>query len=77
MNNHENRIIELLNEIKASIKNKVSDGWLSVSDVCKYSSTSASTIYRAEKSGALKASRQTGRLLFRVSDVDRWLNGIK
>ena len=69
------RTIELLNEIKALIQNEVPDRWLTIREVCQYSRMSDSSVRRAEKSGALKASRQTGRLLFRVSNVDRWLNG--
>jgi len=36
---------------------------------------SESTIRRAVKRGTLKASQSTGKLLFKVSSVDRWLNG--
>ena len=69
------RTIELLNEIKGLIQNKVSDRWLSIREVCEYASISESTVRRAIKRGVLKASNQTGRLLFKVSNVDRWLNG--
>ncbi len=69
------RIIELLKEIKGLIQDKVSDRWLSIRDVCKYTSVSESTVRRAVKRGTLKASHSTGKLLFKVSDVDRWLNG--
>ncbi len=69
------RIIELLKEIKGLIQDKVSDRWLSVRDVCKYSSVSESTVRRAVKRGVLKASHSTGKLLFKVSSVDNWLKG--
>ena len=69
------RIIELLKEIKGLIQDKVSDRWLSIRDVCKYTSVSESTVRRAVKRGTLKASHSTGKLLFKVSSVDRWLNG--
>ena len=69
------RIIELLKEIKGLIQDKVSDRWLSIRDVCKYTSVSESTVRRSVKRGTLKASHSTGKLLFKVSDVDRWLNG--
>ena len=69
------RTIELLNEIKGLIQNKVSDRWLSIREVCEYASISESTVRRAIKKGFLKASNQTGRLLFKVSSVDKWLNG--
>ena len=69
------RIIELLKEIKGLIQDKVSDRWLSIRDVCKYTSVSESTVRRAVKRGTLKASHSTGKLLFKVSSVDNWLKG--
>ena len=69
------RIIELLKEIKGLIQDKVSDRWLSIRDVCKYTSVSESTVRRAVKRGVLKASHSTGKLLFKVSSVDNWLKG--
>ena len=69
------RIIELLKEVKGLIQDKVSDRWLSIRDVCKYTSVSESTVRRAVKRGTLKASHSTGKLLFKVSSVDNWLKG--
>ena len=69
------RTIELLTEIKGLIQDKVSDRWLCIREVCEYASISESTVRRAVRKGSLKASQQTGRLLFKVSSVDRWLNG--
>ena len=46
-----------------------------VKEVTKYSNLSESTIRRAVKRGTLKASNQTGRLLFKYTDVDNWLKG--
>ena len=68
------RIVELLNEIKTLILGKVNERWLNLRDVSDYTSVSESTIRRAIKKGVLKSSNKTGRLLFKVSDVDRWLN---
>tara|TARA_B100000212_G_C26969759_1_gene362054 strand:- start:298 stop:468 length:171 start_codon:yes stop_codon:yes gene_type:complete len=42
-------------------------------EVCRYSSISDSTIRRAVRRGTLKASTSTGRLLFKKSNVDKWL----
>ena len=67
------RIVELLNEIKTLILGKVNERWLTLKEVSEYTSVSESTIRRAIKKGVLKASDKTGRLLFKVSDVDRWL----
>ena len=69
------RTLELLNEIKALIQDKVSDRWLCIRDVCEYASVSESTVRRSIKRGALKASHSTGKLLFKVSSVDKWLKG--
>ena len=69
------RIIEMLNEMKDMIEGKVSDKWLNIQDVCNYTSVSESTIRRAGKRGTLKASHSTGKLLFKVSSVDKWLKG--
>ena len=69
------RIIEMLNEMKDMIEGKVADKWLNIKDVCNYTSVSKSTIRRAVKRGTLKASHSTGKLLFKVSSVDKWLKG--
>ena len=63
----------MLNEIKTLILGKVNERWLTIREVAEYTSVSESTIRRAIKKGVLKASDKTGRLLFKVSDVDRWL----
>lgn len=68
-------ILEELREIKALITNKVNDRWLNIQEVCNYCSLSQSTIRRAINKGELKASRKTGKLLFNINDVKRWLNG--
>ena len=69
------RLIELLIEIKTLILGKVNERWLTLIEVSDYASVSESTIRRAIVKGNLKSSKVTGRLLFKVSSVDRWLNG--
>ena len=71
----ESAIIEHLNEIKSLIIEKQIDKWLSINDVAKYTNLSKSTIRRRVKTGDLKASYITGKLLFKRSDIDRWLSG--
>ena len=71
----EHAIIERLNEIKHIVKSEVSNRWLNMKEVCDYSGLSNSTIRRAVHKGVLKVSTGTGKLLFKISDVDRWLNG--
>ena len=69
------RTIELLNDMKNLIQGKMSNRWMTIREVTDYTSVSESTIRRAIRKGVLKASHSTGKLLFKVSDVDRWLNG--
>tara|TARA_B100001248_G_scaffold260974_1_gene250738 strand:+ start:5134 stop:5352 length:219 start_codon:yes stop_codon:yes gene_type:complete len=69
----EYRILEQLDEIKSMLTGKINDKWLTIKEVTKYSNLSESTIRRAVKRGTLKASNQTGRLLFKYTDVDNWL----
>ena len=68
-------VMEKLDEIRHLMKGKVRDRWLTLQEVCAYSKLSESTIRRAVRVGRLKASQQTGKLLFRISSVDRWLDG--
>ena len=69
------RILEILNEIKSLIKTGGTTKWLSLSEVCHQTSLSKSSIRRAISTGQLKCSRATGKLLFKVEDVEQWLNG--
>ena len=68
------RVIEILNDIKILMNGKVKDRWINIQEVSAYTSVSSSTIRRAVKRGHLKASQSTGKLLFKLSHVDDWLN---
>ena len=70
----EYRVIELLKEIKAILQGKsASDKWMDISQVCEYSSLSRSSVRRSCANGRLKHSKSHGKLLFKKSDVERWL----
>ena len=69
----EYKIMTILNEIKSLIEGKISNHWMNIDEVTNYSSLSHSTIRRAIKKGELKASRATGRYLFRPMWVDNYL----
>ena len=68
-------IIKKFESVERILKHKTSSCWLDLKAASNYTSLSESTIRRAIQKGALKASTSTGKLLFKVSDVDRWLNG--
>lgn len=69
----EYKIIEILEEIKLLVTGQINDKWLKIDEVSKYASLSESTLRRAHRRGTLKASQVTGRLLFKKSNVDEWL----
>ena len=67
------KIIEILSDIKSMIQNKSTNRWMDIREVSEFTTISTSTIRRAIQKGVLKASTSTGKLLFKISDVDRWL----
>ena len=69
------KINEVLGEILALLKGEKRQGWIDMNEICEYSKLSRSTIHRNIIMSKLKVSRATGKLLFKISDVDRWLNG--
>jgi len=69
------RILEILNEIRSLIKTSGTTKWLDIREVSNQTNLSKSTIRRAVQTGELKCSKRTGRLLFKVEDIERWLNG--
>ena len=66
---------EMFNEIMKVIKRDRPDEWLNISQAAQYAKLSEQTIRRYVRLGALKVSKKTGRLLFKKSNLDRWLNG--
>ena len=71
----EYRIAELLQQIDDKISNNPKqDRWLNISEASDYTSVSSSTLRRNVKDGHLKASRKLGKLLFKVSELEKWVN---
>ena len=69
------RTIELLNEIKELLTKKEStDKWMDINDASKYTTVSMATIRRNVKDNKLKASTRLGKLLFKRSELENWLN---
>ena len=69
------QIYDSLQELKSLIQDKLSNRWLDIHEVAQFTSVSESTIRRAVNRGELKVSKVTGKLLFKLIDIDRWLNG--
>ena len=68
-------ILAKLNTIDYKLDGKVSKGWLDLTAASKYCSLSPSTIRRSIRSGQLKTSKSTGKLMFKIEWLDKWLNG--
>ena len=66
---------EMFSEILKAIKRDRPDEWLNISQAAQYAKLSEQTIRRYVRLGALKVSKKTGRLLFKKSNLDHWLNG--
>ena len=71
----EYQIKDVLDKIRAIIQDKSKNRWMDINEVVFYSSLSFSTIRRGVARGTLKASRVTGKLLFKTEWVDKWLVG--
>ena len=54
---------------------KENNRYLNMRGITKYTSLSPSTIYRAIKSGKLRYFQPGRKLLFKMVDVDLWIDG--
>jgi hypothetical protein len=63
-----------LHRIEQILNSNKKDQWITLLDAIEYTSLSDSSIRRAFYSGKLKASRVTGKLLFKISELEKWLS---
>ena len=68
-------IIERLDNIQKKLDSKLAKGWLDLKAASKYCDLSPQTLMRYNRSGQLKSSKSTGKLMFKVEWLDKWLNG--
>ena len=68
-------VIERLDRIEKKIDKKPAHRYFDIVQASAYTSLSISTLRRYVARGELKCSKKLGKLLFRVSSVDSWLNG--
>jgi len=69
------RVIELLREIKSLLMGRSeSDKWLDINQASEYCSLHPSTLRRGIAQGSLKASDRLGKKLFKISELEKWLN---
>ena len=68
-------IKEQLDRIEKKLEGKYYDPFLNIKQVADYTVLSTSTIRRAIRKGYLKCSGKSGKLIFKKSNVDKWLGG--
>ena len=68
-------IRELLEKIDKKLDGKFSHKYLNINEVARISSLSPSTIRRAVDRGELKYVRRKGKLIFKDSEVHKWISG--
>jgi len=67
-------ILNKLNEILSYIRKTNTSRYIDINEVSEFCGISKSTIRRNVKNQNLKASNATGKLLFKVQDIEEWLN---
>jgi excisionase family DNA binding protein len=69
------QITEQLARIEKKIDGSPFHRFLDITEASVYTSLSVSTLRRYISKGELKCSRKLGKILFKESDIDRWLKG--
>ena len=54
---------------------KKQEQWMDINKASKYCDVSCATLRRNVKANKLNASQQTGKMLFKESELEQWLNG--
>ncbi len=68
-------ILNKLNEILKYVKGSNLSRYMDINEVADVCNISKSTIRRNVQSSSLKCSQKLGKMLFKVEEVERWLNG--
>ncbi len=68
-------IMAQLNRIERKVSRENSIQYLNINEVSNLTSLSKSTIRRAVKRGKLKPNKRQGKLLFKTTAIERWMNG--
>ena len=69
-----NRVIQKLNEILSLLRGNDPSRWMDIKKASDYTAVSRSTIRKAVQNGSLMASFKTGKLLFKVSNIEKCLS---
>ena len=55
--------------------NQIQDKWMDINKASKYCDVSCATLRRNVKANKLVASQVNGKMLFKKSELESWLNG--
>lgn len=67
-------LVKRLDKLETLIQSQpLSRGWLGLSQAGRYTSLSKSTLSRAIQAGKLKASRTSGKILIRRTQLDQFI----
>ena len=75
LNNELLPIREQLTRIEQKIEGQFTDKYIDINQVSTLTTLSLSTIRRRVATGELKCTRRLGKLLFKKSAVEEWLDG--
>jgi|TARA_Y100000310_G_C20148177_1_gene563437 excisionase family DNA binding protein len=67
-------VLKKLDEMERLLSEKSYRKWLTLKQVCDYTGLSESTIRRMARDGRLIPNRKTGRLLFKIQDVENFFS---
>ena len=68
-------ILNKLNEILELVRGTNPSRYMDINEVAEVCNISKSTIRRNVQKGSLKCSQKLGKMLFKVQEIERWLNG--
>ena len=70
-----NQLKNQLDRIEEVLVRKNENQFLDITEAERFSSLSKSTLRRAVARGELKCNKKVGKLLFKRSDIEKWLSG--
>jgi excisionase family DNA binding protein len=70
-----NQLKNQLDRIEEVLVRKNENQFLDITEAARFSSLSKSTLRRAIARGELKYNKKVGKLLFKRSDIEKWLSG--
>jgi len=68
-------VLNRLDRIEMKLDSKFNNKWIDLKAACGYCGLSPSTLRRSIRSGSLNCSKTSGKLMFKVEWLDKWMRG--